>query len=322
MLGGLPLGAATAISNALLFLLIGGMAGSCDSSQLAQRFTTPAGFRGIVAGVVCQFVLLPLLGFLSLTLLPQSSATAIALLVVTTSPGGGFSGFWCYFCNADLALSVAMTTASTLVSVVALPLNLALYITTLYGRTVAVDMVGLFTACAVVMCAVGAGYQASKRFPHRRQLVAAIGQSAGVALMAFGALANGSSSDPVWGNDGRWFLAICLPVLGGLLLAMTIAKGLALPNPQAVAVAIECCYQNTGLALTIALSAMPPADVGEASGVPLVYGLVEIVVIPVFALTAWKLGWTYAPPDDNVCAVAVGNYQPSSSADTAAAAMH
>ena len=129
MLGGLPLGAATAISNALLFLLIGGMAGSCDSSQLAQRFTTPAGFRGIVAGVVCQFVLLPLLGFLSLTLLPQSSATAIALLVVTTSPGGGFSGFWCYFCNADLALSVAMTTASTLVSVVALPLNLALYIT-------------------------------------------------------------------------------------------------------------------------------------------------------------------------------------------------
>ena len=143
--------------------------------------------------------------------------------------------------------------------------------------------------------------------------MAAIGQSAGVALMVFGAFANGSSSDPVWGNDGRWFLAICLPVLGGLLLAMTIAKvsvthpslsplraslslrfsipcrslqfllartcdlalppqGLALPNPQAVAVAIECCYQNTGLALTIALSAMAPEDVGEASGVPLVYG--------------------------------------------------
>ena len=39
-----------------------------------------------------------------------------------------------------------------------------------------------------------------------------------------------------------------------------------LPDPQSVAVAIECCYQNTGLALTIALSAMRPEDVGEAAG--------------------------------------------------------
>ena len=31
---------------------------------------------------------------------------AITLLVVTSSPGGGFSGWWCFLCNADLALSV------------------------------------------------------------------------------------------------------------------------------------------------------------------------------------------------------------------------
>ena len=116
-------------SEVMLFLLVGGMAGSCDAAKLRSKFTTASGFKGIGAGVVCQFVLLPLMGFLALTLFPQSQATAIALLVVTSSPGGGFSGFWCYFCNADLALSVAMTTASTLVSVVALPLNLALYIT-------------------------------------------------------------------------------------------------------------------------------------------------------------------------------------------------
>ena len=76
--------------------------------------------------------------------------------------------------NADLALSVAMTTASTLVSVVALPLNLALYITTLYGRTVAVDMPGLILACAVVVCAVISGYFVSKHFPTRRQLVSSM----------------------------------------------------------------------------------------------------------------------------------------------------
>ena len=60
--------------------------------------------------------------------------------------------------------------------------------------------------------------------------------------MALGALANTSSSDPVWGNPPTWFAAVTMPVIGGLCAAMAIA-GIALPNPEAVAVAIECCYQ-------------------------------------------------------------------------------
>ena len=194
----------------------------------------------------------------------------------------------------------------------ALPLNLLLYITTLYGRTVAVDMPGLMIACAVVVAAVVCGYRLSDARPAWRQRVAVVGQTAGVCLMAFGALANGSSHDPVWENPPRWFCAVCLPVFAGLAGALLAARAIDLPHPQAVAVAIECCYQNTGLALTIALSAMSPADVGEASGVPLVYGLFEMIAIPVFALTAWRLGWTYAPRDENVCKVIVGNYQPGS----------
>ena len=138
--------------------------------------------------------------------------------------------------------------------------------------------------------------------------------------MAFGALANKSSHSPVTDNTADWFVCISIPVLGGLLLAMLIARSVDLPNPQAVAVAIECCYQNTGLALTIALSAMPPEDVGEASGVPLVYGLAEVCVIPIFAIAAWRLGWTYAPRDEPPCAALVGNYQPL--ADESKLVMH
>ena len=56
---------------------------------------------------------------------------------------------------------------------------------------------------------------------------------------------------------------------------------------------------------------MSAADVGEASGVPLFYGIVEILLIPVFALTAWRIGWTYAPPSENICVALVGNFQPT-----------
>jgi len=52
-----------------------------------------------------------------------------------------------------------------------------------------------------------------------------------------------------------------------------------------------------------------------------VYGMAEMALIPLFALASWKVGWTYAPPDENVCVVLTGNYQPeapgpSSSAST------
>ena len=77
---------------------------------------------------------------------------------------------------------------------------------------------------AVVVLAVGCGYKLSETFPHRRQLVAAIGQTAGVLLMIFGALANGSSHDPVWENSHAWFAAVCLPVFVGLLGALVVAR--------------------------------------------------------------------------------------------------
>ena len=126
---GLPL--AALMSNALLFLLIAGMAGSCDSRELKRKFLSKDA-RGILAGVVCQYVILPFFGYLSLGFFPQDSTIAVTLLLVTTSPGGGFSGVWCSLCNADLALSVAMTTASTIACIAALPFNVYIYVKAMY----------------------------------------------------------------------------------------------------------------------------------------------------------------------------------------------
>ena len=54
LLAALPVWATIAITNGLLFFLIAGMAGSCDATLLKEKFTTRAGFRGIMSGLVCQ----------------------------------------------------------------------------------------------------------------------------------------------------------------------------------------------------------------------------------------------------------------------------
>ena len=296
---------ASMMPSALLFLLISGMAGSCDANQLVSKFTSTEA-RGIVAGIVCQYVVLPFMGFLSLTLFPQDPVVALTLLMVTTSPGGGFSGFWCSVVNADLALSVAMTTASTIAVTAALPINIYLYINAMFpDMEVAIAWDELIISVIVVVLAVifgssvswAAAKWMSKDAAGLRQGMNTLGSAAGVSLMVIGGASNAVSKDPIWENDIDWFLCVGLPCVLGLGAALAVAWLIGLESPASVAVAIECCYQNTGLTLTIALSAVPPSEVGKAAGVPLFYGLIEMALIPVFGISAWKAGWTYADKD-------------------------
>jgi len=163
----------------------------------------------------------------------------------------------------------------------------------------------------LVVLAVVLGFLCARRFPRQRPRFSRIGQAAGAALIILGCFTNGSSDAPIWTNSPLWFAAIATPCAVGLIFSMLGARLLRLTNPEAVAVAIECSYQNTGFALTIALSVFPPEKVGAASGVPLFYGVCEVVLIPIFALCAWKAGWTYAPPTEPLCTMLLNDYQPT-----------
>ena len=67
--------------------------------------------------------------------------------------------------NADLALSVTMTAISTVLSIVALPLNLLLYANIVYDADVIQDLDwrSLFIALAIVISAIGLGLYSSYR---------------------------------------------------------------------------------------------------------------------------------------------------------------
>lgn len=218
-------------SNVLLFILVAGLAGSCDPSTLRSKFKS--GGRGIALGLTCQFVLLPLLGLLSVALFPQRVEYVVALLIVTTAPGGGFSGWWCSLCNADLALSIAMTTASTLVCMVALPLNIILYVEVIYGSRVQIAWYQLIASVIVVISAVATGILASVHLPNRRLTIHRLGQIAGVALMVYGAALNGISTEPIWTNSPSWFAFVTLPCVLGLTLSLlgTVGTRDAPPPP-------------------------------------------------------------------------------------------
>lgn len=73
--------------------------------------------------------------------------------------------------------------------------------------------------------------------------------------------------------------------------------------------AVECCYQNTGIATSVALSIFDGDDLATAVGVPLFYGMCEAFLLACYCIICWKIGWTKAPSDENICVVIATSYE-------------
>merc|ERR1712150_94499 len=112
-----------------------------------------------------------------------------------------------------------------------------------------------------------------------------------------------------------WFVAVLSPCFLGLIVSFSVARYiLKIDPPEAVSIAIECCYQNTGLAMTVALTVFNSAEANVAKDVPLVYGFGSFCSIVLLGLIAWKSDWTYAPPSLPFSECFFGNHQPSGEA--------
>ncbi len=300
------------VTQALLGLLFFGLSATVELAQFRSKFTTER--RGLVCGAACQFLAVPALGFLSTRLFDLPSHYGVTLLVLCSSPGGSYSNWWCSMFNADLALSVAMTATSTLLSVVMLPLNTLLYVHLAYGRDVELDWRSLLMSLFNTAGSISLGLYIGSKVPHRRGTFNAVGQVAGVLLMIISA-AFAQKKKPIWDREESFYGATCLPFFCSALIAMVVASLLKLRKPEQVAVVIETCYQNIAFATTVAISTFAPDEASLAAGVPVLYGLLEVVFIATWCLATWQMGWTYAAPSERLTKVLLSSYQPGSTND-------
>lgn len=303
------------ISNIFLFFLIFGLSGTVDVKQLKKQITNKF---AIFVGVSMQFIVMPILGFTSVKIfqnLGMPSAVAISLLVVTSSPGGSYSNWWCSTFNADLALSVAMTTVSSILAIGFLPMNLFLYTYLAFGMNdnndenstdsdikssseivKLIDFTTLFMSLAIVLSAIIGGLIAGSVYDsalfHER--CNKLGSISGLCLIFFSIFysSGGNGTDSNFINQNwTFYVGTALPCLFGMVIANIVARTVKLSPPEVVAIAIECSYQNTGIGTTIAISMFSdPTRRAQAVAVPLFYGIIEAVFICIYCLYSWKMG--------------------------------
>ena len=123
-------------------------------------------------------------------------AVGVTLIIVVSSPGGSYSNWWCSIFNADLGLSVSMTTASTILSIGFLPLNLFVYTYAAYnsqesgtGTSVlqSINFGTIFISIAVVIAAIATGIFCSYKIdtPWWHKFAYLGGNVSGIGLIVF-----------------------------------------------------------------------------------------------------------------------------------------
>jgi BASS family bile acid:Na+ symporter len=242
----------------------------------------------IVAGLVLQLILLPLLAWLVVSLMDLPLLLAAGLMIVSFAPGGATSNMISYLCRADTALSISLTAITSLIIPFSLPWLTWLTLEYLLGEGVMVALPLLTTIMKLVVVTlvpVALGIVINHRWP---QICAQLQGPIKVLSLVFMVIVVVMIS---WAN--REVLPQLLPVLspaivllasGAMILAGLLARYLLrLSTETALTLSIETGIQNAGTALMVtgALLQQP-----EMSLAVLLYGI--LMQIPALLLVVWR----------------------------------
>lgn len=252
----------TSYVNYLLMIVMFGMGLTLKFEDFKVVFTRP---KDIIIGAIAQFSIMPLLAFLLSIIFKLPTELAVGVILVGTCPGGTSSNVMTYLAKGDVALSVGMTSVSTILAPIVTPLLTLLYA----GQRVNVNAVNMFISIVqVVIIPIGLGFIINRFFHkftnHIKEILPLISVIAIVSIVAAVVSANSSRLMQVG------YLIIIVVMLHncfGYLLGFIIGKLLRLDNSKCKAISIEVGMQNSGLATSLAathFTFMPLATVPGA----------------------------------------------------------
>lgn len=238
----------------LLALIMLGMGMTLRVSDVTAATRKPL---ALVTGVVAQFVVMPLVGWLLTQVFSLDPLVAVGVILVGSAPGGTASNVMVYLARGDTALSVAMTTVSTLLA----PLLTPLLVLWLAGDYLPVDFWGLFRSILqIVVAPVVLGVLLRLWAPKVVEslvdvmpLVSVVGITVVVLAVVAGSAETVLAAGLIVG------LVVVLHNGFGLALGYLAGRAVGLDEYERRAVAIEVGMQNSGLAAGLAATHFGPA---------------------------------------------------------------
>ena len=232
----------------LLGMVMFGMGMTLTPAEFGEVLKRPG---LIVTGLSLQYLLMPAIAWGVSTALDLSTGLLIGMVLVGTSPGGTASNVICYLARGDVALSITLTTASTMVAVAATPVLTYWYV----GQVVDVPVIDmLLVVLKIIIAPVAAGVIINYLFGHKlraiKQWFPLVSVGAIVLIIAIIVALNQGRLGEIAGT-----LVTAVIAHNGIGLAggYWISRLLGFERRICRTLAIEVGMQNSGLAVTLAI---------------------------------------------------------------------
>ncbi|MDF1754072.1 MAG: bile acid:sodium symporter family protein [Verrucomicrobiales bacterium] len=209
--------------------------------------------RAAVIGVICQFTIMPFLGYSIARLLGLEKIDphlAVGLILVACCPGGTASNVIAYLARANVALSVLMTVVSTFAAILLTPLLTKV----LVGTMLEVSAMKLFLdTLQVVLLPVVAGLLINRFAPKVVKQVTPFSPFVSVvAIVLIVACIIGLKNEVILGSGWRLLAAPALLHISAFTVGYFAARCLRLSESASRTISIEVGMQNSGLGTYLA----------------------------------------------------------------------
>ena len=210
----------------------------------------------IFIGACAQFIIMPGVAYLLTHIFRLEPALALGILLVGCCPGGVSSNIMSYLCHGDVAFSVGMTCASTLLAPVMTPLLMEITA----GEIIEIDAIGMFLNILIVtIIPVGLGCLLNYKFSSKPSFPVLQSLMPGISVTCLACIVGGVIStvhDDLVARGLILFLWTFAVVLchntSGYLLGWFAGKLSGMSTAKKRTLSIEVGMQNAGLGTVLA----------------------------------------------------------------------
>lgn len=210
----------------------------------------------VLLGVLAQYGVMPLVAVVVTVTLGLPAEIAAGVILVGCAPGGTASNVVSYLARGDVALSVTMTSISTILAPLLTPL-LTLW---LAGRYMPVDGAGMAqTIVAIVLLPVIGGLVVRLLLSRIAEaLLPVLPWLSVLTISVIVAIVVAGSADSILSAGPLVLVAVVIHNVVGMALGFGAAAAFRMPVPVRRTVGIEVGMQNSGLAAGLAAQYMDP----------------------------------------------------------------
>lgn len=237
----------------LLGLIMFGMGLTLSRDDFREVAKRPV---DVAIGVAGQFVIMPALAWLLSTALQLPPEIAVGVILVGCCPGGTASNVMTFLARGDVALSVAVTSVTTLLAPVVTPALIYL----LASQWLEVSAAAMFWSIVqVVVLPIAFGVLAQSLLREKvKACITVLPLVSVVAIVAIVAAVVAGNQARIASSGLMIFAVVVLHNGLGLLLGYWLAKMSGMSVAKRKAISIEVGMQNSGLGVALASAHFSP----------------------------------------------------------------